>query len=218
MPAVLFDLDGVLVDSRAAIGGAMNHALLSRGHARRPDAELHRYIGPPLLGAFAELTGEPLDSAEVTALALAYRERYAVTSLEETLVTPGIPAVLEALGRDHTLAVATSKPRAYAVPLLEAVGLRRHFAFVAGPELDAYMEPKATTVRTALDATGEPAVMVGDRSHDIAGARANGIPVVAVTWGIGDAEELAGADALVATPEELPAAVERLLPGLGVPR
>jgi phosphoglycolate phosphatase len=211
VPGVLFDLDGVLVDSRAAIGGAMNHALVARGHARRPEAELYRFIGPPLLGAFAELTGEPLDSAEVAALALAYRERYVVTSLSETLVTPGIPAVLETLGRDHTLAVATSKPRAYAVPLLEAVGLSRHFAFVAGPELDAHMEPKATTVRTALHAVGGPAVMVGDRSHDIEGARANGIPVVAVTWGIGDVEELTGADALVAAPDELPAVVAGLL-------
>jgi phosphoglycolate phosphatase len=209
--SVLFDLDGVLVDSRAAIGGSMNHALVSRGHARRADAELHRMIGPPLVGSFAELIGEPPDSPEVVALVLAYRERYVTVSQRETLVIRGMPAVLEALGRDQALAVATSKPRAYALPILDALGLSRYFACVAGPELDERMEPKATTVRTALDAVGEPAVMVGDRSHDIEGARANGIPVVAVAWGIGDAEELAGADAFVLAPEELPDAVERLL-------
>jgi phosphoglycolate phosphatase len=210
--AVLFDLDGVLVDSRAAIGGCMNHALVAHGHPRRPEAELHRYIGPPLLGAFAELSGEPVDSSTVAALVAAYRERYAVASLTDSLVAPGIEAVLEALGREHTLAVATSKPRRFAVPLLDALGLSRHFAFVAGPEVDAHMEPKAETVRTALaHVGGPPAVMVGDRSHDIEGARANGIPVVGVTWGIGDAAELAPADAVVDTPEALPAAVERLL-------
>jgi phosphoglycolate phosphatase len=69
-------------------------------------------------------------------------------------------------------------------------------------------------VRDALGHVGgPPAVMIGDRIHDIDGARANGIPVIGVTWGIGDAAELSGADALVDAPEELPDAVERLLTG-----
>jgi phosphoglycolate phosphatase len=212
--AVLFDLDGVLVDSRSAIGASMNHALVSLGHQRREETELHRYIGPPLYGAFSDLTGKPLDSDEVAALVAAYRARYAVASLRDSLVFDGIEGALETLGRAHTLAVATSKPRPFAVPLLEAVGLSRHFAWIAGPELDATMEPKATTVRDALGHVGgPPAVMIGDRIHDIEGARANGIPVVGVTWGIGDATELSGADALVRTPHEIPAAVERLLAG-----
>ena len=116
------------------------------------------------------------------------------------------------LGERYTLAVATSKPRAFAVPLLETLGLSRHFVWIAGPELDSTMEPKAETVRVALSHVGgPPAVMIGDRSHDIEGARANGIPVVAVAWGIGDADELAGADAYVASPRELISSVERLL-------
>jgi phosphoglycolate phosphatase len=163
------------------------------------------------MGAFAELVGEAPDSAEVCALAAAYRARYAVMSLTDTLVAPGVPGVLEELGRSHTLAVATSKPRRFALPLLAALELERHFAYVAGPELDAHMEPKAVTVRAALARVGGPAVMVGDRSHDVAGARANGIPVIGVTWGIGDAAELADADALVDAPEDLPAAVADLL-------
>ena len=144
------------------------------------------------------------------ALAAAYRARYAVASLTETLVVPGIPEVLERLARGHVLAVATSKPRPFAVPLLQALGLDRHFAYIAGPELDAHMEPKAATVRTALERVGEPAAMIGDRSHDVVGARANGIPVIGVTWGIGDAQELSGADALVDAPAQLPDAIERL--------
>jgi phosphoglycolate phosphatase len=212
--AVLFDLDGVLVDSRVAIGASMNHALVSLGHERREESELHRYIGPPLYGAFSELTGKPTDSDEVAALVAAYRARYAVASLRDSLVYDGIESALEALGREHTLAVATSKPRPFAVPLLEAVGLSRYFAWIAGPEMDAMMEPKAVTVRDALEHVGgPPAVMIGDRIHDIEGARANGIPVVAVAWGIGDATELSGADAQVRAPDEIPAAVERLLAG-----
>jgi phosphoglycolate phosphatase len=212
--AVLFDLDGVLVDSRVAIGASMNHALVSRGHAAREETLLHRYIGPPLLEAFSELTGEPVGSPEVAALVTAYRERYAVASLRDSLINPGIEAALEALGGEYTLAVATSKPRAFAVPLLDVLGLSRHFAWIAGPELDSTMETKAETVRGALERVGgPPAVMVGDRSHDIEGARANGIPVVGVKWGIGTADELADADALVEAPRELPAVVARLLNG-----
>jgi phosphoglycolate phosphatase len=192
----------------------MNHALVSLGHPRREEQELHRYIGPPLYGAFSDLTGKPVGSDEVAALVAAYRARYAVASLRDSLVFEGIEAVLELLGREHALAVATSKPRQFAVPLLDAVGLSRHFAWIAGPAMDSAMEPKAVTVRDALGRVGgPPAVMIGDRVHDIDGARANGIPVVGVTWGIGDARELSGADALVGSPDELPRAVERLLDG-----
>jgi phosphoglycolate phosphatase len=210
--AVLFDLDGVLVDSRVAISGAINFALAAYGLPPLPEAELYRFIGPPLVEGFAELTGFAVDSAEVAACVGAYRERYAESSLRESVVFDGIPAVLAELGRSHRLAVATSKPLLYAEPLLTAVGLRRYFEVVAGPAADLTMEPKATTVRAALDALGDPrAVMIGDRSHDIAGARANGLPVIAVTWGIGGADELADADALVAEPSALPAAIARLL-------
>jgi phosphoglycolate phosphatase len=217
--AVLFDLDGVLVDSRVAIGASMNHALVSRGHAVREETVLHRYIGPPLFEAFSELTGEPVGSPEVAALVTAYRERYAVASLRDSLMVEGIEPVLEALGGSYTLAVATSKPRAFAVPLLDVLGLSRHFAYIAGPELDSTMEPKAETVRVALGRVGgPPAVMIGDRSHDIEGARANGIPVVGVAWGIGEADELAAADAFVSAPGELPAVVRRLLDGSSAAR
>ncbi|HSD80145.1 MAG TPA: HAD hydrolase-like protein, partial [Solirubrobacteraceae bacterium] len=71
--AVLLDLDGVLVDSRAAIAGSINHALATQGLAPRPGPELDRWIGPPLAVAFAELTGRPVDSALVAACVRAYR-------------------------------------------------------------------------------------------------------------------------------------------------
>src|SRR5262249_15210863 len=144
----------------------------------------------------------------------AYRARYAVASLRDSLVFEGIEAALETLGREHTLAVATSKPRPFAVPLLEAGGLSRHFAWVARAGVDGTMEPQAVTVRDALGHVGgPPAVMIGDRIHDIEGARANDIPVIGVAWGIGDANELSGADALVRAPDEIPGAVGRLLAG-----
>jgi phosphoglycolate phosphatase len=208
---VLFDLDGVLVDSRGPISRGINYALATNGLPERDPADLYRYIGPPLLHAFAELLGEPVSSPAVARCAASYRERYAVTSLTETEVTPGIADALAALRGDGVrLAVATSKPRPFAEPLLEALGMRRYFDAVVGPELDATSEDKTTTVGAALRALGATrGAMVGDRSFDMVAARAHGLRAVGVGWGIGSRAELetAGADAIVATPAELPAAV-----------
>jgi phosphoglycolate phosphatase len=207
---VLFDLDGVLADSRAAIAGCMNHALAAGGHAVQPQADLHRFIGPPLPLAFAELVGEPVDSAAVAACIASYRERYATASLTDTVVMPGIAGALAGLAEAHRLGVATSKPRAFAEPLLEALGLRPFFAAVAGPELSTPVEDKTTTVGAALRALGATGgAMVGDTSFDMVAAHAHGLRAVGVTWGIGSEEELraAGADVLVHEPAALAAAL-----------
>jgi phosphoglycolate phosphatase len=211
--AVIFDLDGVLVDSRAAISGAMNHALAVNGFPQREAAELYRFIGPPLALGFAELTAQPADSQAVVASVLAYRERYAISSLAETEVFAGIPEALEELSRSHRLAVATSKALALAEPLLAALGLRDRFEVVAGPALEARAEDKATTIGRALvGLRAERAAMVGDRSFDVVGAHAHGLPAIGVTWGIGPRDELSAADAIVDEPGDLPATVVKLLP------
>jgi phosphoglycolate phosphatase len=208
---VLFDLDGVLVDSRAAISGCINHALAANGLPERDPAALYRYIGPPLLAAFADLVGEPATSPAVLGCVASYRERYAEASLTETAVTPGIADALAALASaGRRLGVATSKPRPFAEPLLDVLGLRRFFAVVAGPELDAPGEDKTATVGAALRALGAArGAMVGDRSFDMVAARAHELRAVGVGWGIGSRAELlaAGAERIVATPGELPAAV-----------
>jgi phosphoglycolate phosphatase len=207
---VLFDLDGVLADSRAAISSCINHALAAGGHAVREQADLHHYIGPPLPRAFADLVGEPAESEAVAACIASYRERYATVSLTDTLVTPGIGAVVAELARSRPVGVATSKPRAFAEPLLEALGLREHFAVVAGPDLGTALEDKTTTVGVALRALGATrGAMVGDTAFDMVAAHAHGLRAVGVTWGIGTASELleAGADVLVDEPAELPGAI-----------
>jgi phosphoglycolate phosphatase len=208
---VLFDLDGVLVDSRAAITGCINHALAANGLPERDPAGLYRYIGPPLLEAFAELLGEPVGSSAVGGCVASYRERYAVASLTETAITPGIAdALAELASEGRRLGVATSKPRPFAEPLLDVLGMRRFFTVVAGPELDTTAEDKTTTVGAALRALGATGgAMVGDRSFDMVAARAHGLRAVGVGWGIGSRAELlaAGAERIVGTPAELPAAV-----------
>src|SRR3954453_14082581 len=94
---VLFDLDGVLVDSRGPISSCINHALAAHGLPERDPAALYRSIGPPPLRPVAQLLGESVASPAVARCAATYRERYAVASLTETAVTPGIVDVLAAL-------------------------------------------------------------------------------------------------------------------------
>jgi phosphoglycolate phosphatase len=210
--AVIFDLDGVLVDSRAAITGCTNHALVALGQPERPEHVLYRYIGPPLSHSFGELLGLPPEAPDVAAMMAAYREHYASVSLTETIVEPGIEDALATLSGRHRLAVATSKPRTFAEPILAAMGLREHFEVIAAPAVDQLAEPKAETLARALDALGRPrAVMIGDRIFDIEAAHAHGLPCIAVAWGIGTAHELEPADRVVAEPAELPGAVSVLL-------
>ncbi len=212
--AVLFDLDGVLVDSRRPITDCMNHALAAHELAPRPREELVRFIGPPLVLAFAELTGEPPESTLVASCVDAYRDRYAEVSLRETEVVPGIPSVLAKLARRHPLAVATSKPLVYAEPLMARMELERYFQLCAGPGLDASGQEKSVVIADAVGRL-EPfqAIMVGDRGLDIVGAHRCYLPAIAVTWGIGSFEELSSAhpEAIVEVPEELPVVIDQLL-------
>jgi phosphoglycolate phosphatase len=205
--AVLFDLDGVLADSRAAITSCLNHALAAVGAPTRDPAELARFIGPPLLEVFTELT----DATRAPEAILAYRDRYRTASLEHTTAYPGAVETLACIAAATPTALATSKPLAFAQPLCDRLGLAPHLDVIEGPSLDVPAESKAETVARALSAlklnAGADAVLVGDRRHDVEGAHANGIRCIAALWGFGDRAELeaAGADAFAATLSELPA-------------
>jgi phosphoglycolate phosphatase len=164
--------------------------------------------------AFAELTGQPEQSDLVLSCIGSYRARYRETSLRETSVVPGIREALDELSDHHRLAVATSKPLAFAEPLLTELGLRDKFEVLAAPDLTAHNEDKAATISIALSALGvSRSVMIGDRSFDVLGAHACDIPAIGVSWGIGSAQELtaSGADAIIDRPSELPCAVSDLL-------
>jgi phosphoglycolate phosphatase len=207
--AVLFDLDGVLLDSRTAIVRCIQHGLRENGAPVPAATDLERWIGPPLIDNFAALAGPDLADACLTS----YRERYVHSSLLETTVVPGALDALAAVAARVPVAVATSKPRAFAEPLCDRLGITPHLQALAGPELDAPEEIKAITVTRALAALGlapgAAAPLVGDRRHDVEAAHANAIACVGVLWGIGDEAELraAGADPIVGEPAGLAAAL-----------
>ena len=206
---LIFDFDGVLIDSYAAVTGSINAALVEHGLAARRQETLRHYIGPPTFTSFAELTGEPAGSPAVEAIVDTYRRHYAGVYMTTTRAIEGVAPVLEALGAHMELAIATSKSVLFTRPLLDELGLARHFAVVEAADADDTSDDKTAIVGralAALRARGASSVaMIGDRSYDIVAARAHGLPAVGVTWGIGSAEELesAGASVLLHAPDEL---------------
>lgn len=202
--AVLFDLDGTLVDSRPAIVAGLNATLRELGEPERSETELVPRIGPPIHETWAWLLDRPADA--VDEVVEAYRARYTALMLDGTLVYPGVPRLLEQLSAaGHLLAVATSKAQPAAVAILEHLGLDGHFATIRGP-VPPSVEDKAATVARALEALGltggAGAVLVGDREHDVHGGHAHGLTVIGAAWGYGSPGELetAGAGAIAAEP------------------
>ncbi len=213
----LFDLDGVIVDSRVPIARCMNHALVAAGYAAEPEARLHRLIGPPLDAAFRQiLAARGETEVPSDALVALYRERYAAVSLTHTERMPGIEAALDGLPEQLRIGVATAKPGEFARPILETLGLSERFAVIQGPPLEgSHLEPKSETVRrarTALGCDGEPGAMIGDRDIDVEAGRENGLTTVAVGWGIGKWAEFerVSPDHYVETPAELAALLGEL--------
>ena len=143
--AVIFDLDGCLVDSRRVFLTCMRYALEKLELPARTDVELLPFLGPPFVQGFSELLGVAQDDPLVAGCIDGYRERYAKTMVDETDVPDGMDAALSTLAETHVLAVATSKPHHFAEPLLYYMGLREHFEVVAGPQLDHKVETKAET-------------------------------------------------------------------------
>ena len=206
---VLFDLDGTLTDPAEGITNALMHAQRRLGRAVSPREELFVFIGPPLIEMFMSewgLTREQSQQALVY-----YREHFGTKGLFENVPYPGIGdclADLKAAGL--RLYVATSKPEPLSLRILEHFDLLQHFKAVAGSTMDEKRTKKGEVIAYALETFHlDPAetVMVGDREHDVIGARENGLPCIGVLYGYGSREELtaAGAAALAGDLGELSA-------------
>lgn len=198
---ILFDLDGTLTDSNEGILNCVVYALEAAGK-EIPDREtLLKFIGPPLVDGFQEITGMTREEA-VTATAK-YRERYGVIGLFENKPYEGIEQVLSELKKQgKLLALATSKPETYAIRILQHFHLMKYFDETVGSELDGTRNDKAEVIREALRRLNiskeeyRDVIMVGDRRHDIIGAGKCGIESLGVYYGFAEPGELeqAGAD------------------------
>jgi phosphoglycolate phosphatase len=205
---VLFDLDGTLSDPVEGITRSIQYALERMNVAPPRRAELLVHIGPPLRDIFSLLLRTTDKTAVERAIEL-YRERFAVTGLFENVVYDGVPSMLAGLRASRQrLFVATSKPRAYSLRILDHFGLSDYLNGVYGSEMDGSLGEKAELIRHALVSERlrpEETVMVGDRKYDITGAHANAVLAAGVTYGYGSEEELteAGADFLCQNPREV---------------
>ena len=196
----VFDLDGTLVDSPAAIVAAVTAAFGAMGVPAPAAADIRATIGLPLPKAFGDLLGVPADDARtvlgVEQYQVAYRQL--VLPRAATLVFPGVADGLAALRAEgFTLAVATSKFHASADALLTAAGLRDHFALVVGADEVTRPKPDPETGLLIARELGVPAgraVMVGDTTHDLLMAAGAGMRSIAVTYGVHSLPELRSAD------------------------
>ncbi|WP_439029272.1 HAD hydrolase-like protein [Gordonia terrae] len=196
---LLVDLDGTITDSFAGIANSFRHALAEVGAAEPDPRVVAGIAGPPMIDTLRALGLEPETADEAM---LAYRERYTDTGWLENSVFDGMDSLLadlDASGR--TLAIATSKNETTARKILEHFGLADHFRHIAGASDDGSRRQKSDVIAHAIAQLGlptdpdtghvtGPVVMIGDRSHDVHGAAAFGIPAILVRWGYAlDGEE-----------------------------
>ncbi|QAU46609.1 HAD family hydrolase [Bradyrhizobium guangzhouense] len=206
MQTIYFDLDGTLTDPKPGITGSIQYALKKIGMAVPSQDELTWCIGPPLHASLKALTGT---EALADQALLLYRERFSEVGLFENSPYPGIHDTLAAVAETGArMFVATSKPAVYATRIVEHFGLKPYFERVFGSELDGTRVDKRDLLRYALDETkvdAGSAIMIGDRSHDVVGARTNGMTAIGVLYGYGSEAELrdAGAHHICAAHPEL---------------
>jgi phosphoglycolate phosphatase len=212
---ILFDLDGTLTDPVKGITRSIQYALAKFGIIEDDTEKLKKFIGPPLAASFA---GHYSFSSEKARQAVEYyREYFGETGIFENMVYPGITRLMSVLQEEgRCLFVATSKPTVYARRITDHFGLSGFFTEVVGSNLDGSRVNKAEIIGYILQeypgVDKKGTVMVGDREHDIIGARANGIASVGVAYGYGGTEELAsaGPDHLA---ESVAALQQLLIPG-----
>ena len=202
--AVFFDLDGTLTDPKTGITRSIRYALERLGLDCPCDEELTRCIGPPLLASLQNIVGAALAPKALEH----YRERFSEVGWRENEVYPGIHELLRQLAESgRPLYVATSKPLVFADRIIRHFELEQYFCRIFGSELDGTRSDKVGLLRFAISEVDrtDHAVMVGDREHDILGAKANDLGSIGVTYGYGSQQELvsAGADRVVHSPEML---------------
>ena len=208
---VVFDLDGTLIDGYAAIASALSYATGRLGVAAIPGDRVRGMVGEGLERLLEKAVGPALAAEGV----LLVRERYAEVAVDETVLLPEVPRVLDELAAaGWRLAVASNKPALFSRMILEAKGVADRFEAIAGPDARVPPKPDPAMLRAILAAASvspDETFVVGDMEIDAQFARAAGCRVLLVPGGSRTAAELAAvdADALLPALAALPAWLAR---------
>lgn len=204
---ILFDLDGTLTDPKEGITKSFRFALEKLGYPEEDLDELEKVIGPPLWDSFQDYYGMTREQADLGVQY--YRERYRDVGKFENILIEGIPELLwELKAAGKKLALATSKPTDYSIEILQHFEIDQPFDQMIGSNLDGTRINKDEIIQHVLslfDIPAENIVMIGDRKHDIIGAKAHGIDSIGVLFGYGSRQEFEqhGATIIVETVDEL---------------
>lgn len=195
---LLFDLDGTITDSATGITRCVEYALNYFGIQVSDLHDLLPFIGPPLLDSFKEFYHFTDEQAVIATEK--YRERYKDKGIYENELYPGIEELLaQARQNGKTVILATSKPEIFARRILDYFKLSDYFSFIAGSGLDGSLHTKTDVINYILQSNKiadlSSVIMIGDRKHDIIGAKDVGIDSIGVLYGFGDYDELSEAGA-----------------------
>jgi len=218
-PALIFDLDGTLVDTAPDILAALNVVLAREGRRPVTRTDLKHLVGHGSRTMLAEAfrqTGKPLDDRRAPALIDDYIAHYCIHLADRSRPFPEVAATLaDFVQSGARLGVLTNKPQELAVPLLETLGLAKYFKAIHGAGRFSYSKPDARVFHHVVDevgGAGAGALMIGDSTTDALTARAAGVPAILLTYGYTpDPVETLGADAVADHFAELPRLVAQLL-------
>ena len=195
--AILFDLDGTLTDSGEGITKSVQYALERIGKPEPDLQKLRVFVGPPLIEQFEEYAG--IDEKTARRAVEIYRERYAPIGIYENELYPGIEDMLAGLkNRGYKIGIASSKPENFVKIVAEYFHIESYFDEIVGSEPEGGRTNKTEVIEEALRRMGltdhrDQVIMVGDKEHDVFGARRAGLECIAVSYGYGTKEELENA-------------------------
>lgn len=205
---ILFDLDGTITDSKEGIIKSIRYAYDKMGLPQPEEEFLMSFLGPPLWDSFVHKVG--LSEKDAERGVAFFRERFQPLGIYENKLFPGMAELLHLLSqrRDIKIYIATAKPLPSAIRVLEYFKIIRYFDDISGATFDGTITGKTQVISNLLDKfepdfNRERTLMIGDRDHDVQGARENGIKSLGVLYGYGSPDEIREADYLVESVTDL---------------